>query len=161
MEANVTYDMGRIRDFLQELGFSKAVLGPQRAYLFQSPALNAGDTGAPIPIKFRTPIIALGIMGQVDTGLDADYATMKMRLQFGTQEDAFDDGYGQGIFAPFLMLFGRFNKPFYDFVRPRFAKGGITYSATFQNTSAGTLTPTAAVRVIELDPESLVKDPGR
>ena len=166
-DSNVTYDLDRVRRFLREL-FAKIDpktgapegegirLGAQRTYIFDSPLVPFGTIGTGIPIKFRVPVVALGLVGQVDQATDVSYAQMKMRCQFGSQEDAWDDGYGQGQFAGMLMLFGRFNKPFYDFVRPRFARQSITYTATFSNVSTSVdATPTAGVRVIELDPETV------
>jgi len=156
---NGSYDINEVRDFLVSIGLPDAKFGAQRTYIFDKQQLAPGAVSNPFPIKFRVPIVALGVMGQVSTGLDADYASAELRLQFGSQEDAWDNGYGVGVSAPLLMLFGRFNKPFYDFVRPRFARAGITYTATFSNTSAGaTYTPSAGVRVIELDPTSIPKN---
>lgn len=159
MTMNGSYDIREVRDFLVSIGLPDAKFGAQRTYIFGTQALAPGAISVPKNIKFRQPVVALGILGQVSTGLDADYAASEFRLQFGSQEDAWDDGYGAGLFAPMLMLFGRFNKPSYDFVRPRFARAGITYTATFQNVSgAATFTPTTGVRVIELDPASVPKN---
>jgi hypothetical protein len=155
------------RDFLASLGYLAPQFGAYRTYEFQGPQVAAVGGGAsfvdspPVNVRFRRDVIALGIIGQVIRGVDgagtlaADdlaYAQTEMRLQFGSNEDAFDNGYGSGLTAPFLMLFGRFNKPMYAWQKPRIAKAGIIYTATFRNTSTTqAIKPTAAVLCIELE----------
>ena len=159
------HDIERVRQYLVAIGYPSYRLGAFRTYVFRGPVVGLATPtptdSPPVNVRFRRPVVALGIIGQVirennETSVinvdDIAYAQTELRLQFGSNEDAFDNGQGTGLFAPFLMLFGRFNKPMYDWTKPRFAQANIVYTATFRNTSTtDSITATAAVRTVEIE----------
>jgi len=156
------YSIDRIRAFLIEIGYGHRKLGAFRTYEFKSGQILTGGFSPPINVKFRQDVVVLGLIGQVVSGFqgggtlsadDVTYALTEMRLQFGSNEDAFDDGYGTGLSSPFLQLFGRGRRADYPFDKPRFAKANIRYTATFYNFTPYTIQPTSSVRTIELLPE--------
>jgi hypothetical protein len=118
------------------IGSTKGYIAPELAAAI---AVGAPSTdSAPVNIRFREAGTVIGCYGQVvaNDGMDdfadaAAFATTRIRVQVGGQEDIFTDGQS-GAFVPFLALFGGPNNwwPLW-----RKATPGVDWTVTYRNRS--------------------------
>lgn len=108
---------------------------------FTTPAVGAvvaGQISIPAPVRFNQKGIVLALYGQVASGAVADFAGTSVRIQVGGTEDLILDGQGAPAFMPLLAAFGGVAnwQPLM-----RRAIPGVDWIFTFQNNTAGNVTP--------------------
>lgn len=96
------------------------------------------STSAPVNIRFREPGTVVALYGQELAGTAPKFASTRVRVQIGGQEDLFTDGQ-VGIFRSMLSLFGGAQNWWPVWRR---AIPGVDWTVTYQNLDqAATATP--------------------
>lgn len=107
-------------------------------------AATPGTISQPVNIRFREPGIVIACYGQELAGTVAKFASTRVRVQIGGQEDLFTDG-NVGVFVPMLELFGP-NLNWFPLWRT--ATPGVDWTITYQNMASSTATPSFALAFI-------------
>lgn len=101
-------------------------------------AVPISSTQQAAPLQFREPGVVIAMYGQELAATAAKYASTRVRVQIGGQEDIFTDG-NAGVGISMLALFGGAQNwfPLWRRVIP-----GVTWVVTYQNLdAAATATP--------------------